>query len=95
MNKEAIKNEEYMWELKYDFPYEDVVFVRLYKQFFVSLEKGDSAEIIQSRLMLKQHLKNNDYEYLVWQEWKEGFARSISHRTCSEITVLKMLPLLM
>ncbi len=32
------------------------------------------------RVFLKETLNTHDYEYLVWQEWKEGFARLIENR---------------
>ena len=28
---------------------------------------------------LHDHLKKTDFEYLIWQEWKEGFARYIEN----------------
>ena len=31
-------------------------------------------------MSLASHLGLRDYEYLVWQEWKEGFARYIENR---------------
>ena len=68
---------DYMWELNHPFPYAASDFVQLYHSF---LSKHALPEIENIRQQLRRILKEQDYEYLVWQEWKEGFARFIENR---------------
>jgi hypothetical protein len=44
------------------------------------LEAQSLAEILPVRRRLPEMLSANDYAYMVWQEWKEGFARFIENR---------------
>ena len=61
-----------MWEINHPFPYEDEDFLRLYQAFF---QTNTLAEAMSIRTELHRLLPQMDYEYMVWQEWKEGFAR--------------------
>ncbi|MCS6906464.1 MAG: hypothetical protein RML93_01115 [Anaerolineales bacterium] len=66
-----------MWEINHPFPYTAPKFVRLYQSF---LNKHTLSEIENLRQELRGILKQHDYEYMVWQEWKEGFARFIENQ---------------
>ncbi|MCK5131421.1 MAG: hypothetical protein KAR40_04640 [Candidatus Sabulitectum sp.] len=76
---EAADRGDFMWELNYPFPYESPEFTRLYRLFLKGLQPGDLETVRQCRQELSELLSDNDYEYLVWQEWKEGFARYIEN----------------
>ncbi|MCD6551472.1 hypothetical protein [Thermotoga sp.] len=78
--QEAVRRGDYMWELAYPFPYEDEVFSKAYSRFLKALEYGDSASVHRCRGQLRDTLGEKDFEYMVWQEWKEGFARYIENR---------------
>jgi hypothetical protein len=68
---------DYMWEINHPFPYAAPEFVQLYQSF---LNKHTLSEIESIRQQLRGILKRHDYEYMVWQEWKEGFARFIENQ---------------
>ena len=68
------------WELDHAFPYGDDRFVADYDQFLRAAEAGDLDEVLQVRKHLSAILSEADYEYMVWQEWKEGFARLLENR---------------
>ncbi|BCX03836.1 MAG: hypothetical protein KatS3mg053_1774 [Candidatus Roseilinea sp.] len=68
---------DYMWEINHPFPYAVPEFVRPYQSF---LHAHTLSEIESIREQLRGVLKQDDYEYMVWQEWKEGFARFIENR---------------
>ncbi|MCD4846952.1 MAG: hypothetical protein K8R76_02030 [Candidatus Aegiribacteria sp.] len=70
---------DHMWEINYPFPYDSPDFRDLYALFLDELDNGRKGNVSETRLRLKQILKKNDYEYMVWQEWKEGFARFIEN----------------
>jgi len=76
----AAENNDYSWELNHLFPYEDTVFVSNYTSFLDALSRNDQEAINEYRARLKRGLTQVDFEYMVWQEWKEGFARLIENR---------------
>lgn len=68
---------DFMWEINHPFPYAAPDFVQCYAAF---LEAHDLSEVEGIRQQLRGILKPHDYEYMVWQEWKEGFARFIENQ---------------
>lgn len=70
--KVSMERQDAMWEIQYPFPYNSLAFIDVYKR---QLE-GDFSH----RPKLRQELDGLEYEYLVWQEWKEGFARWLENR---------------
>jgi hypothetical protein len=78
--QKAMEVNDYMWELNHNFPYQDSLFVAYYTQFLIALDNDEDIRIKDLRDQLRQYLKPVDYEYMVWQEWKEGFARLIENK---------------
>jgi len=78
--QEALSRQDYSWEINYPFPYTNRRFTKTYSLFLQALAEKDSGAIAKSRRRLQRILPQPDYEYLVWQEWKEGFARFIENR---------------
>lgn len=78
--KRSVNTEDYSWELNYPFPYANKKFIELTRTLFDSLEKKDGNLIGLTRRKLKESLTTEQVEYMVWQEWKEGFARYIENR---------------
>ena len=70
---------DYMWEINYPFPYDSPDFGYLYSLFLDELDNDRKSKVSEYRSRLKQILGRNNYEYMVWQEWKEGFARFIEN----------------
>lgn len=73
--REEMENGNYMWELNYSFPYGDPTFTELYSRFL----DASYVEIQRVRRELREYLSLKNYEYMVWQEWKEGFARYVEN----------------
>jgi len=69
-----------MWELQHPFPYTDPAFERTYRRLLQALDSGDKPAVRESRSVLRRILPEIDYEYMVWQEWKEGLARFLENR---------------
>jgi|WetSurMetagenome_2_1015567.scaffolds.fasta_scaffold02884_6 hypothetical protein len=80
INKIAMEKQDYMWEINYGFPYTNEDFVKTYSEFIDALDKQDSISIKTCRCKLKNILSKNEYEYLTWQEWKEGYARYVENK---------------
>jgi len=83
--REAMEKQDYMWELNYPFPYEDGVFTHLYSQMLENLAKDDLTSASETHKKLEEHLSEKDYEYLCWQEWKEGYARYVENTILTEL----------
>ncbi len=77
--RRAQTENDYMWEISYPFPYDNPGFNDLYVLFLDELDNDRKGKVSEYRSRLKQILGKNNYEYMVWQEWKEGFARLIEN----------------
>lgn len=63
------------WELDTPFPYDSEVFIEHYSIYLSALQADDAEEARQVRGKLRAALSPLDWEYMAWQEWKEGYAR--------------------
>ena len=75
--RQAREANDHMWEINHPFPYAAPEFALLYQSF---LNMQTLPEIESIRQHLRSALERRDYEYMVWQEWKEGFARFIENQ---------------
>jgi hypothetical protein len=78
--RRAMEKKDFMWELQHPFPYSDPIIQRAYERLLRALDSGREVEVLESRAELRRTLPEVDYEYMVWQEWKEGLARYIENR---------------
>lgn len=70
----------FMWELQHPFPYGDPAFADAYAAWLDALESGDDDDAAgAARGRVRAALASRDFEYLVWQEWKEGTARYLEN----------------
>ncbi len=76
---QATERGDFMWELEHPFPYADPEFVLHYSVLIAALQAGDTERALAERAKLRAHLSAIDYEYMVWQEWKEGLARYVEN----------------
>lgn len=83
VNREAIARGDYMWELQYPFPYGNSEIKRVYGLWSAALEKGRMKKADHWRSLLRKGLNSLDWEYMTWQEWKEGLARYLENRVRS------------
>jgi len=87
--QKALAANDYMWELNHKFPYNDSIFIDYYSHFLSALDEGDESGIKYIRVQLNQYLTPIDYEYMIWQEWKEGFARFIENKIKHNLNLVK------
>lgn len=69
-----------MWEINYPFPYSGLDFIRPYSEFLNATQNKDVQKLRTTRKQLRTYLGIHDYEYMVWQEWKEGLARWVENQ---------------
>jgi len=70
---EAEEKHDYMWELNYPFPYNNKEFIRK------TMELNNGYDIRIYQIEMKTILNDKEFEYMIWQEWKEGYARYIEN----------------
>jgi ADP-ribose pyrophosphatase YjhB (NUDIX family) len=78
--RQAQATNDFMWEITYPFPYDAPDFVATYATFLEAAARGQHNAIRDCRAQLRTLLRPGDFEYMIWQEWKEGFARFIENR---------------
>jgi len=76
----ANENEDYSWEINHPFPYNDSVFINYFENYKDALQHDNLTNAKNLRLKLQEHLNKTDFEYLVWEEWKEGLARYVENK---------------
>jgi len=78
--RRAMEKKDFMWELQHPFPYTDPAFEKTYRRLLQALDSGDEPAVLECRRGLRRVLPEEDYDYMVWQEWKEGLARFLENR---------------
>ncbi len=74
--RNAMEIGDNMWEINHPFPYLNPSFVSLIKK-----SSGYNQQEFMAVLSdLKQNIDILDYEFMIWQMWKEGFARFIENK---------------
>ncbi len=78
--RQAQEKGDPMWEIQHPFPYQAQAFIRSYGAFLEAVSDSDEQAVQSARQDLRSYLGRHDFEYMVWQEWKEGFARWVENR---------------
>lgn len=90
------EEDNYMWEINHPFPYEDCDFVNKSIELEDYFKEESFNGVLSYHRQMKNELSKMDYEYMLWQEWKEGFARYIENlirnRVGIEANITKLEP---
>ena len=78
--QQAMKKKDYMWELQHPFPYGDSNISGLYAEWMAAMAKNQPGAVDRTRIQLRKMLPPADWEYMTWQEWKEGLARWLENK---------------
>ncbi|MCX6169686.1 MAG: hypothetical protein NTX65_10105 [Ignavibacteriales bacterium] len=78
--KRAMEQKDWMWELNYAFPYSKKEFTEPYAALLSMLNKNDLNDVKDIRETIKEQLSKDEYSYMTWVEWKEGFARWVENK---------------
>jgi len=68
-----------MWEINHEFPYNNADFIKHITSLFSAYNAPDEKNILSIYGELKNTLSDIDYEYMIWQEFKEGYARYVEN----------------
>lgn len=83
--RKALATHDSMWEIHHAFPYAHVEVA--YRRWIDGLEADGPVAPLRSSL--RAQLADEDWEYLVWQEWKEGFARYVENCVRARLELLE------
>lgn len=78
--RRAQDENDHMWEINHPFPYGDPRFVERYTQFLKAVARDERGAVSECCKQLRETMAAGDHEYMIWQEWKEGFARFIGNQ---------------
>jgi len=78
-----------MWEIEYPFPYNNPDFVETYAALLQAADANSGEGVLNAHRRLVKLLQPLDFEYLIWQEWKEGVARLIENRLQWQFNLLE------
>jgi len=81
----AMQRKDYMWELEYPFPYAAKGLGQDYLDIIRALDTGDTRSATALRKELKERLTPDDWDYMTWQEWKEGLARYLENAIAARL----------
>lgn len=68
-----------MWEIEHPFPYDNHEFISETTQLNNHFKNRDYEQVLKYHKKFAEELNIVDYEYMIWQQWKEGFARYIEN----------------
>ena len=74
-----------MWELMYPFPYDKGEIGESYLQMIDAADRGDREAVVALRAKIRDSVSRQDWEYLTWQEFKEGTARWLQNVLAARI----------
>ena len=77
--KEEMAKQNYSWEINYPFPYDDEYFINRTIGLSGFLAREDIDNVTKYFTDMKEYLQETEFEYMIWQGWKEGFARYIEN----------------
>jgi hypothetical protein len=86
---DAMEKKYYSWEIMHPFPYDDSRFVNYYESFKLALQSNDIEKAKEFRLKIKNQLSRINYEYILWEEWKEGLARYLENKIRQKLKLEK------
>lgn len=82
----------HMWEISHPFPYDRSESKFIFDKYLKALSLGYYGDAYQLKKELSIVLEQKDFEYLVWQEWKEGYARFVENEIRKLINLKECAP---
>ena len=79
IERKSKEENNYMWEITHPFPYENPIFIEKVTEVENYFNTKDYKGVLNYHKQMRGCLSNIDFEYMIWQEWKEGYARYIEN----------------
>jgi len=78
----------YSWEINFPFPYSNSYFINKTVELAGDFANGNYENVEVYRNCMRAYLHKAEYEYMIWQQWKEGFARYVENLIRKELGLL-------
>jgi hypothetical protein len=85
IEKQEMGKNNYSWEINFPFPFNNEYFVNKTIELSDFFENNDYENVLNYYNDMKIYLQETEFEYMVWQGWKEGFARYIENLVRKEL----------
>ena len=79
IEKQEQQKNNFAWEINYPFPYTNNFFISSTMELNDSFIENEYELFKQYHIKIKEFINETDYEYMIWQEWKEGYARYVEN----------------
>ena len=76
---QEMAKKNYNWEIDFPFPYNNEYFIDKTVELAGCFANGKYEDVIIYRNCMRTYLHKTEYEYMIWQLWKEGFARYVEN----------------
>ena len=82
VEKQEMAKNNHSWELNFPFPYNSEYFINKTMELTGSFTLENAVQYHES---MKSYLQEIEFEYMIWQQWKEGFARYVENLVRNKI----------
>ena len=79
IERKSREENNFMWEITHPFPYENSIFIEKTMELDNYFNQRYYNSVLNYHKEIRGYLNKIDFEYMIWQEWKEGFARYIEN----------------
>jgi hypothetical protein len=85
IEKQEMEKNNYSWEINFPFPYNNEYFINKTMELSDYFINNGYENVVNYHRDMKTYLQKVEYEYMIWQEWKEGFARYVENLIRKEL----------
>ena len=87
IQKQEMVKKNYTWEIDFPFPYKNKYFIdrTMILSDYLRNGKYKYNDFVIYRNCMRTYLHKDEYEYIIWQAWKEGFARYVENLIRKEL----------
>ncbi|MDR1837796.1 MAG: hypothetical protein LBQ89_09080 [Treponema sp.] len=85
IQKQEMAKKNYNWEIDFSFPYNNEYLIDKTMELSDCFTRDNYENVEIYRNCMRAYLHKAEYEYMIWQEWKEGFARYVENLIRKEL----------
>jgi hypothetical protein len=85
IEKQEMAKNNYSWEINFPFPYNNEYFINKTMELSGYFINNSYENVVNYHRDMKAYLREVEFEYMIWQEWKEGFARYVENLIRKEL----------
>jgi len=85
IQRQEMAKSNYTWEIDFSFPYSNKFFINKTEELARDFANGNYESVEVYRNCMRAYLHKDEYEYMIWQQWKEGFSRHVENLIRKEL----------